>query len=179
MIKFFIKQNKQKGSSLLETIIYIAIFGIISIAVISSSVVVINSFSNTRVTRNMLESGNTAMERMTREIRQATSIDIANSSLGVNPGYLQLNTVDSLGAARVVKFSVTNGILNLYQGATNPPTLTDSLLGQNITVSNLVFRRISIPTGEAVKIEMTLLNNSTKNPLTRNFYDTVILRGGY
>jgi prepilin-type N-terminal cleavage/methylation domain-containing protein len=175
MFKFLSKNNTDfkfnRGFTIIEVLIYVVILGIVSIAIISSSMAVNSSFNKTRVTRDLLESGNNSMERMTREIRQANSVDIANSTLGSNPGVLTVNGKDSGGSARVVKFSVLNGALNIYENN----SLIDNLLNQNVTVSNLIFRRISTGTGEAVKIEMTLSDGS----VSENFYDTVILRGGY
>ena len=175
MFKFLLKNNKEnkfnRGFTIIEVLVYVVILGIVSVAIISASMAVNSSFNKTRITRDLLESGNNSMERITREIRQANSIDISNSTLGSNPGMLTLNGKDAGGSARVVKFSVLNGALNIYENN----SLLDNLLNQNVTASNLIFRRISTGTGEAVKIELTLLDGST----SKKFYDTVILRGGY
>lgn len=164
-----------KGFSLVEILIYVGIFSIISIAVITSSVVVISSFSKTRDIRNILETGNVVFERMTREIRQSSGVDISNSVLGSSPGSLQLNSTDESGNPRTVKFIIENGALNLYQNG----SLVDNLLGSDVSISNLVFRRIVTTAGEAVKIEMTVVNTNTLNATPRNFNSTIILRGGY
>lgn len=169
------KKHKQSGYSLIEMVVYLAIFTFMSIAVINSFIVVMASFSTTSTNRDLLESGSTAIERMSREIRQANNIDTANSVLGTSSGVLQLNSTDSSGGATVVKFNTSSGALNLYQAG----TLTGNLLGQNISVTSLVFRRINTTIGEAVKIEMTLQDTKSKNLTTANFYDTVILRGEY
>lgn len=166
-----IKNKLNQGFTIIEVLVYVAILGIVSVAIIASSMVVNSSFNKTRVTRNLLESGNNGMERITREIRQANSIDIASSTFGSNPGVLTLNGKDSGGSARIVKFSVLSGSLNIYENN----SLLDDLLNQNVTATNLIFRRISTGAGEAVKIELTL-NNGT---ISEKFYDTVILRGGY
>lgn len=168
-----VKMNK--GFSLVEILVYVGIFSIISIAVITSSVVVMSSFSKTRDIRNVLETGNIVFERITREIRQSSSVDLANSILSSNPGSLQLNSTDISGNPRTVKFIIENGALNLYQNG----TLVDNLLGYDVVVSNLIFRRITTTAGEAVKIEMTVGNLNSRNPTSRNFNDTIILRGGY
>ncbi len=164
-----------KGFSLVEILIYVGIFSIISIAVITSSVVVISSFSKTRDIRNILETGNVVFERMTREIRQSSGVDTSNSVLGSSPGSLQLNSTDESGNARTVKFIIENGSLNLYQNG----ALVDNLLGSDVSVSSLIFRRIVTTAGEAVKIEMTVVNTNTQNIIPRNFNSTIILRGGY
>ncbi len=168
-------KNKQKGYSLVEMLIYLAIFTIMSIAVINSFIVIMSSFTTTRTNRDLLESGSTAMERMSREIRQAISVDVANSTLGTNSGLLQLNSTNNSGNVTVVKFNVLNGNLNLSQDG----VLFDNLLGQNISTTNLIFRRIATTKGEAIKIELTLQDTKSKNLKTANFYNTIILRGGY
>lgn len=167
--------HKQGGYSIAEMIVYIAIFASISIVVINSFIIVARSFSVSRTNRDLLESGSTALERMSREIRKAKSIDTSNSTLGSSPGVLQLSSTDASGNATLVKFSVTSGALNLYQGG----TLTGTILAPTVSVTNLIFRRITTLQGEAVKIEMTL--QDTRSPLqtTAKFYDTVILRGEY
>ncbi len=169
------KKYKKNGYTLAEMIVYLSIFTVMSIAVINSLIVVMNSFNTTRTNRDLLESASSSIERMSREIRQAKSIDTTNSSLDTDPGVLQLNSTDSSGNSTLIKFSTSNGALNLYQGG----VLTGNLLGQNITVTSLVFRRINTTVGEAVKIEMTLEDTASKDQKTSNFYDTIILRGEY
>lgn len=166
---------KKKGYSLVEIIVYLAIFTTMSVVVINSFITILNSFKETRTNRDLLESGSTVMERISREIRQAKNIDVTNSTLSSSPGVLQLNSTDSVGTAQVIKFSITSGALNIYKDG----TLTGNLLGQNITVTSLIFRRIVTTNGEAVKIEMTLQDNNSKSLKTINLYNTIILRGGY
>jgi hypothetical protein len=135
-----------------------------------------SSFSTTRTNHILLEAGLSSMDRISREIRQANSIDIGSSYLGSNPGVLQLNTKDSSGTSTTVKISKEGNILNLYQPSN---TLVASLLDNDISITNLVFTRIDTVAGEAVKIEMTLLDTKSKNMRTENFYNTIILRGSY
>lgn len=168
-------KHKNKGYSLIEMIVYLAIFTSVSVLVINSFITVLGSFSATRTNRDLLESGAVVIERITREIRQAESIDTINSVFNSSPGALQLNSIDSGGSQMTIKFSVTNGAINLYEGG----TLVGNLLGQNITATSLVFRRITTTNGEGVKIELTLQDNISKNLQTANFYNTIILRGGY
>ncbi len=168
-------KHKKNGYSIVEILVYLAIFTSISILVINSFIIILGSFSTTRANRDLLESGSTAIERISREIRQAKSVDIVSSTLGTNPGVLQLNSSDTSGVSEVIKFSITNGALNIYKDG----TLIGNLLGQNVSVSSLIFRRITTTNGEAVKIELTLedtIGNITK---LENFYDTIILRGSY
>ena len=170
------KTQNKNGFSIVEIIAYLAIFTALSILVINSFIVILSSFNTTNMNRKLLESGTVSMERISREIRQAKNIDIANSSLGSNPGILQLNSTDSGGNALVIKFKdENNGQLNLYSDG----SLKGNLLGQNVTITSLIFNRISTTQSEVVKIEMTLRYSLGHKTKSENFYDTVVLRGGY
>jgi len=165
------KKNIIFGYSLVEIIIYLAIFTTLSILVINSFIIILSSFSATSSNRKLLESGLSSMERITREIRQAKSIDIANSAAAT----LQLNSADNLGNAVVIKLTLENGDLNLYENG----NLAGNLLNQNTDLTGLTFRQIAMAQGEAVKIEMTVQDPQSKNLRSENFYNTVILRGEY
>lgn len=168
-----IYKQKQKGFSIVEIIIYLAIFTMVSILVINSFITVTKSFEITRTNRDLLESGINSMERLSREIRQANSIDLANSNLA--GGVLQLNSTDDLSNPLTIKFIKESFLLNLYQDS----LLSGNLLGQNIEIDSLVFRRIVTTEGEAIKIEMTIHDSNSDINKSVNFYNTIILRGGY
>ena len=168
-------KQRNKGYSLIEMIVYLAIFTSVSVLVINSFIIVLGSFSATRTNRDLLESGAVVVERIAREIRQAESVDVANSTLGSSPGALQLNSNNSGGTPVIIEFRIVNGALNLYED----DLLVGNLLGQNISVTSLIFRRISTTNGEGVKIELTLQDSISKNLQTASFYNTIILRGGY
>lgn len=168
-------RNKAQGFSLVEMVIYISIFALLAVVVINSFAVVIGSFNETRTNRDLLESGNSALERISREIRLAQSIDAAGSTFAVTPGILDLNSTDASNNPRTVTFAVSNGALNLTQNG----TLTGNLLNDNVDVTSLIFRQITTTEGSAVKVEMVLEDQRGKARKSATFYDTVILRGNY
>ena len=163
------EHSKSKGFSLVEILIYLAIFTTLSILVINSFINIISSFNTTNTNRKLQEAGLGSMERVVREIRQAKSIDIANSSSNT----LQLNSTNSSNNPMIIKIISENNDLNLYKDS----NLEGNLLLSKIDLTSLVFRRISTSLGEAVKIEMTLQDQRSDKAV--NFYDTVILRGEY
>jgi Tfp pilus assembly protein PilE len=173
------KINNKKGISLVETVIYLAIFTMVSILVINSFITVIGSFATTRTNRSLMEAGINSMERMSREIRQADNVDVLNSSL--NGDTLHLNSKDSGENLITIKFSKVNNDLNLYKcsGLVVCDTFFGNLVGENISLDSLVFRRVITAQGEAIKIEMTLSDIYSKTNKTENFYNTIILKGGY
>ena len=140
--------NKIKAFSLIEIVIYIAIFTTLSIVVINSFIIVLSSFSTIRTNHNLLDSGSIAMEKITREIRQADSIDIMNSTGEV----LQLNSTDSSSDPVIVKFAKVGNALNMYRGG----VLVGNLLTSKIILESISFVRTSNTKSEGEKIKMVL-----------------------
>lgn len=170
------KDTKIKGYSIVEIMVYIAIFAFLSMVVINSFINVMSAFNNTRTYRDLSESGSIVMERISREIRQAKTINITNSVFNSTNGVLELNSTSSAGTSKVIKFMISGNALNIYQDG----TLVGNLLKQNISPSSLLFRRITNTNSDAVKIEMTLIDTrNNTNPTSVNFYNTITLRGSY
>ncbi len=165
--------KNEKGFSIIEIIIYLAIFTMISLLVINSLLTVMTAFSKIRNNRSILEAGMNSMERMSRDIRQSKSIDLLHSNLGA--GILQLNSTDESGNPIIIKFSKENSKLDLYQAG----VLSGNLLGPYVNLDSLTFRKITTTRSEAVKIEMSINDKRSKTNQIRKFYDTIILRGGY
>jgi len=167
-----IKENK-RGFTLVEIIIYLAIFTMVSVLIINSLITVMSSFSRTKSNRSLIESSINSMGRISREVRGASNIDIADSNLA--SGLLYLDIYDSLGVKSTVEFATEGGALNMYTDG----VLSGNLLDPNIYLDSLVFTRISTTQSEALKIEMIIHDTNSKTVKNINFYDTVILRGGY
>lgn len=163
--------NNKKAFSLVEIVIYIAIFTALSIVVINSFIIVLSSFSTIRSNHDLLNSGSIAMEKITREIRQADSVDIPNSTSEI----LQLNSTDSSSNPVVVKFAKVGNALNLYRGG----VLVGNLLTSKVILNSISFDYISTAKSKGEKIKMVLNDTAGKIDKTENFYDTVILRGTY
>lgn len=164
---------KKSGFTLVEMIIYIAFFAVLSILAVEAIMVVMKSFYTLRLTQNINQSATTALERMSREIRNAYDIDTAGSTFNVSPGLLALRTKDAGGANTTVEFYVSGGQVGMREGGVDK----GSLMAKSTTVTNLVFRQITTTNSKAIKIEMSL--HDAHGLLTRDavFYDTIVLRG--
>lgn len=158
------KINKKNGYSIVEILVYLAIFTSVSILVINLFIVILSSLNNTIVTRKIIESGQISMDRMSREIRQAQSIDISSTSSSL-----------VLTGTNTINFKKENNALNLYKNS----SLEGNLLGEDVSVTSLVFRPISTVESRAVKIEMTVEYSKGSYVRSENFYNTIVLRGGY
>lgn len=143
----------QKGTTLIETVIYISIlvviFGIFTSLVLSVS----KSYLQLSVERNRDMAAISVMERITREIRASSSADVST------PGVLVLgNTSFATTSSQNIQISVDN----VDQG---------TLLPTGITVSRLIFDLVDSGRSKAVKMEMRLSGQT--------YYSTIILRGTY
>ncbi len=165
----------KKGFSLIELLIYIAIismvFGLFTQIVLSVS----KSYAEIAVIRNLDTGAISAMERITREVRASSSIDAANTVLGTSPGVLSLNQVDSNGTRSTVLFKTNNQNIQMKRDGNDQGTFLPS----GVAVSSLVFSSINSGNSSAVKILMQLVGTSGKITRTKNYYNTIILRGSY
>lgn len=175
-MKFFATNRScadKRGFTLVEMIIYVAFFAILSLLALQALLIVMKSFYTLRLTQNINQSASVALERMSREIRNAYDIDETLSTLGSSPGRLTLKTKDSAGNDTTMEFYVANNQIGIKEGGADKGTL----MTKNATVDNLVFRKITTLNSQAVKIEMTLRDARGALQHEVKFYDTIILRG--
>jgi len=153
------KNLHKKGFTLVETVVYASLFVILLGAIINSVFILSSSYRYIKDVKNAQMSALAAMDRMSREIRQANTINGSGTSYNTPSGSLLLDT----GA----EFFLLDGKIMMEQNNVSQGALTTS----NIQVGILTFRRIATGNSEGVKIEMTIEN--------KNFYNTVMLRGSY
>ncbi|PJA97016.1 MAG: hypothetical protein CO129_03460, partial [Ignavibacteriales bacterium CG_4_9_14_3_um_filter_34_10] len=67
------KKEKNNGYTLVEILFYISIFGILSLVVINSMIVMTKAFRETTINRDIMQAGN-IMERMSRDIRRSNMV---------------------------------------------------------------------------------------------------------
>lgn len=168
--------SKKSGFTMVEMIIYVAFFAVLSVLTTNATIMVMKSFYSLRISQSISQSATTALERMSREIRNAYAVDTANSTLTTSPGRLTLLTKDDLGALTTVEFYMSNSQLNMKVGGVDQ----GALVSKTVTVTNLVYRTISTSNSQSVKIEMTLRDSrdaSLGTTKTVKYYDTIVLRG--
>lgn len=162
----------KKGYTLVEMVVYVAILSIITVVIANTLVSFSRSYRDLLALRIVDHSGIDAMERITRDTRSATTVDLANSTLGTSPGVLTLiKTTNSISTT--TKFYIQNGILKTDVNGTYSGPLTLS----KASVTNLVFTKINSSVGSAVKVDMTIgatVGAVTKN---KNYHSTIILKG--
>ena len=176
MKKVFPKNNK--GFSLVEIIIYLAIMVVIALAVVQSIILVVKSNKQSFVSNNIKNSAVSALEEMTRDIRNATSIDLASSTLKAANGRLQLNSTDTFGNQKVTTFYLRSNVL-MINASSSSGVLAGPITFSGTKVLSLKFIPITTQSSSAVKIEMVIESNNQGVVEDQNFYSTTILRGSY
>ena len=163
--------KKESGFSLVESIIYLAIFVMLSTLLIDSLLLMSRTYNVTRVNRDLLDSVNVPLERMARDIRGASAVVVGSSTFGTSPGKLTIRNADSSTEA----FALVSGAIQF----TDTSGTTNNLTGSQIVVDSLIFRNISTAQGSAVKIEITEHSLRSPNAQALSVSDTVALRGSY
>lgn len=162
------RKNKKNGFAILETLLYVSFFALLSIVVINAMIVMMKSFKEIKIQSELIQ-GSSIMEKISREVKRANSI----SSISATD--LKLDTKDDVGVAKTVRFVYLNNNINFYEN----DVLIGNINGADILVTNLSFTQITTVKGKAVKIILTAgpINDSLGR--TEDFYDTLVLRGDY
>lgn len=163
-----------RGFSLVETIIYISILALVVVLFVNLLISISGSYVQIRMARKLDSAAVSSMDRMTKEMRNASSVS-GGSVLGISPGKLILNSVDSLGNPLSVSFDIRSSQPHIYLNGEDAGPLVPA----GVTASRLIFRRLDSPVSQAVKIEMTLESRDGNSLRAANYYSTVILRGSY
>jgi hypothetical protein len=135
----------------------------------------IKSFNELRISRDINDSSVTIMERLTRDIKSATTIDLANSTFGATPGRLTLNTRNASGTALTVEYYVATSTLRIKENGVD----VGSLMSAKTRVDGLVFYQIDLGNTIGIKTELHLTSSHGSASEADHFYNTSILRGSY
>ena len=132
---------------MLEMLIYIAILILMLGVIMNITISVVNSGRTIKSLRNVENSALTSFERITRETRQAQSVNLSSSVLNTNPGRLVFAGSDSLGNPRTVDFYLSSGVLMLAENGADLGAVTQP----DSRVTSLVFQRFSSSNSEVIR----------------------------
>ena len=163
------KNSKQSGYSLIELVVYIAIFAFFAITMTRSLLTVMRTYASAKTYRTLQTNGELIMERISREIRDATII--TSATYDINPGALALSGVDSNNAVRTASFTISGDTIQINDNGT-----VGTLSTSDVDVSNLIFRRMITSVGNVIKVELNL-TTTRGNIASATFYNTIAIRG--
>jgi type II secretory pathway pseudopilin PulG len=166
------EQKQKKGFTLIETLIYVVLLVVILLLVVNSLLSYTASFRQLAALKAINQSAIVSLERMTRDVRSASSASTTASIFNTSPGRLVI--VQASGSnSTTTKFYVVNGSLQLDVNNVNIGPLTPS----NVGVTSLVFVLSTSSVSQAIKIDMGLTATSSQVVRTKTFHSTIILKG--
>ena len=161
------RQNKNRGFSLIESLIYIAILAIMTTLIVNMLIVTVRSYNNLKISRNINNSMIMSLERITRSIKSADNVLVLESTFDTHPGVLTLQA-----GATTTEFYLSGGTLRVKENTID----TGSLTQQNLSVDSLVFTLFDNGTSKGVRINMTVSIIYKDTVRTKDFYSFAVLR---
>lgn len=166
------KTKLEKGFTLIEILVYIAILVLMLGIIVQVVFSVARAERVMRSTRSIENSATLALERISREVREADSINTVSSLFGAHPGRLSVTGVDESGNPETIEFSLSNGRIALtINGA-----LAGYLTEENANIVDLKFYFFSTGASAGIKTELTLESGTSTHYRVEKFYSTSITR---
>ena len=150
------------GFSLVETIVYVAIFSIF----IGGIVTFINTMSASRLNNQMIlevnDQGSKVMKTITQSIRVASQV---NSPTITNTA-LNLSLATAVPSTNPTVFSLDSGVIYMTEGVSPAVALTNN----KVIASGLTFSNFSRPdTPDVIKISFTLTSINATSSLSGKY----------
>lgn len=171
------KNNFQKGYTLVELLIVIFISTLLMIALSQAMNSLYTTYRNIDTLRQIESGAISILDRLTREIKNSTSIDLSNSVLDSDNGKLSLNVASSTGSYNTRIYATSSRLYISRNGVELGP-----LSPSDIKVSLVNYSMISSSNNTATGIRVELvLQAPTGSPTnwSKTFYATAIMRGTY
>lgn len=158
-------KNKNRGATLVEMLVYVIIFSVLSVVVFNAILSMTRSFQSVAIDTELMKASS-VMERITREARRAVSINSFASS------DITLDTTDEAGNPTTVRFVLNGNNVDLYKGG----VLAGELNSENIAISSLTFTAVGTGAIRVSYVAQSILYGATKS---EPYQSTVVLRGAY
>ena len=166
---------RNKGYTLPEMLVYISLVTLLLLVIIETALSLGEAHKRSRAYLDINSSAISAFSRFSRDIRKSTSVDTINSTLDASSGKLALLMKKSDGTNDATTFYLSSGTVKVEENGVYQGDITPS----GMEVSNLTFRKFSLSTTTAIRIEMTLAPDASSSVPALNFYDTYVMRGSY
>lgn len=164
--------DTKKGFSLLEIVVYIAILVLMVGVILDITVSVVRSQRAIKASKSIENSAIVSIERISREIRKADSIDTVTSILDSNPGRIVLNGKDPNGNPRVVEFYLDASTIFLKENGIDLGPISQP----DARVNSLVFRLFSNSDLMGVRTETAIESGTSTHYRADNFYSSATIR---
>lgn len=164
-------KNNKKGFTLVEMLVYISIFILVSGAAIGLLFSLNDLFVQYKLKQNLLSTGTTVMERLLIEVREADSVIVADSTLSsTTAGVLVLDK-----GTNTVKIIKNGNQLDIYEDNIFSSHLNDS----DVEVTGATFYHYIKDGKELVRFRLDLRSVSGSQSEDWTITSGAIIRGSY
>lgn len=160
----YVRPTFKKGVSLIEMLVYVSLISVIFLLIVRTVLSFTGSYRQLAANRELEHTALNVLERITREVRNASSISVSSGALTVVQTNNSLSTTTRFYRdGNVVKVDV-NGTYSGPLSVTRGP------------VTSLTFIIATSSGPDAVKIDMTTQGISGPVVRTKNFHITIIAK---
>lgn len=184
----FTYSKKQKGISIIEVLVYIAILSLVLVTLVQGIVQLSRVYTFARNERKVSNVAKTTLERIVREMRLACSSD----SWPVAGNTLTLRTFPDFGAGVTAQTcGSTQKVFHLDSGHVTMDVVTSGVSASQIisptnggvNVTTIQFLSVnnasSFAGSQAIRVTLTAEAGKDNYKVTRTYYATAILRQSY
>ena len=166
---------KQKGFTLLETIIYIGGLILLLGAILGFLASTYDWYRNAIIGSRVDGVGVAMADNLIRSIRSGESVNPTGTAFGTTTGSLSLNALDASSTAIIKKYALASGRMTYQENSGSVQYLSPS----DITISRLYFTDIATPISEAVKFDIDITYNLKGVSQTRTYSGVAVMRNSY
>ena len=173
------QRHSDKGFGLVETVVYVALLGMVSVFIINSSMQIVNLYARARAERETLANARAALEIIMKSVAQSQEVYAPTSQFNKDTGQLSLVTAATSTPMHVtayIDFWVDGGrAMMRVEGEQALP-----LSAGSVKVSALRFEQIAQTLGRtAVKMTIRVDSASAKFPASVTLSASAAIRGNY
>lgn len=173
------KNRTARGTTILEIVVYTALFGVIAIIVSNFLIQVVGAYNISRAEREVLSNGRLLLETITKSLSESEGIYTPTSAFANDLGQISLVTktgVQPEHQTAYIDFWVDNGRLWMRKEGVSPSPLSAA----SVRVGKFRLERLSQGLGrDAVRVTLQVNFAQPKFSSTITLTTTTALRGNY
>ena len=144
---------KNKGSTLVEILIYVAILGMVISSFIYFAVSISDSRGKVYVEQEVQANSRVALNLITQKILSANGVNVGSSVFDLDPGSLSLSMADGAKNPTIISLTADDGQVQIQEGLSGAVSITSD----EVRVTNLVFTNLTSTSDKPnIKIELTV-----------------------